>query len=53
MLPPVSVQSSLRAAVEVVVERLASGQIPAPALRLRALAKLQGWFAGQAWLWRG
>lgn len=39
--------------VEVVVERLASGQIPAPALRLRALAKLQGWFAGHAWLWRG
>jgi capsular polysaccharide export protein len=38
--------------VEVAVERLASGQIPAPALRLRALAKLQGWCAGQAWLWR-
>ncbi|MGI3183647.1 capsular polysaccharide biosynthesis protein [Nioella aestuarii] len=38
--------------VEVVVERLASGTIPAPAMRLRALAKLQGWFAGQAWLWR-
>lgn len=38
--------------VEVAVERLASGQIPAPALRLRALAKLQGWFAGHAWLWR-
>ncbi|WP_071672809.1 capsular polysaccharide biosynthesis protein [Nioella nitratireducens] len=38
--------------VEVAVERLASGQIPAPAVRLRALAKLQGWFAGHAWLWR-
>ena len=37
---------------EVAVERLASGRIPAPALRLRALAKLQGWFAGHAWLWR-
>ena len=38
--------------VEVAVERLASGAIPAPAMRLRALAKLQGWFAGHAWLWR-
>lgn len=38
--------------VEVVVERLASGTIPSPAIRLRALAKLQGWFAGHAWLWR-
>lgn len=38
--------------VEVAVERLASGRIPSPALRLRALAKLQGWFAGHAWLWR-
>ncbi len=38
--------------VEVAVERLASGQIPTPAVRLRALAKLQGWFAGHAWLWR-
>ena len=38
--------------VEVAVDRLASGNIPAPALRLRALAKLQGWFAGHAWIWR-
>jgi capsular polysaccharide export protein len=38
--------------VEVVVERLASGTIPSPAIRLRALAKLQGWFAGHEWLWR-
>lgn len=38
--------------VEVAVERLASGAIPAPAMRLRALAKLQGWLAGHAWLWR-
>lgn len=38
--------------VEVVVERLAAGTIPSPAIRLRALAKLQGWFAGHAWLWR-
>ena len=38
--------------VEVAVERLASGDIPGPALRLRALAKVQGWFAGHAWIWR-
>ena len=38
--------------VEVAVERLASGTIPTPALRLRALAKVQGWCAGHAWIWR-
>lgn len=38
--------------VEVAVERLATGEGPKPAPRLRALAKLQGWFAGQSWLWR-
>lgn len=38
---------------ELVVERLAQGQTGRRALRLRALAKLQGWLAGQAWLWRG
>ena len=38
--------------VEVAVDRLASGTIPAPGLRLRALAKLQGWLAGHAWIWR-
>ncbi len=44
--------TGLACPVEVAVERLASGQIPAPALKLRSLAKLQGWFAGHAWLWR-
>lgn len=38
--------------VEVAVERLASGQVASPGWRLRALAKLQGWFAGHAWIWR-
>ena len=37
---------------EVALERLASDTIPRPAIRLRALAKLQGWFAGHAHLWR-
>jgi len=38
--------------VEVAVGRLARDAIPRPAIRLRALAKLQGWFAGYAHLWR-
>ena len=38
--------------VEVAVERLATDTVPRPATRLRALAKLQGWFAGYAHLWR-
>lgn len=38
--------------VEVVAERLAKGTIPRPGPGLRALAKLQGVFAGSAWLWR-
>ncbi|MBF9061312.1 capsular polysaccharide biosynthesis protein [Rhodobacterales bacterium HKCCSP123] len=37
---------------EVALDRLASGEGLAQAPRLRALAKLQGWFAGQSWLWR-
>ena len=37
--------------VEIVVERLAAGTVPGPVLPLRALSKLQGWFAGHAWLW--
>ncbi len=37
---------------EVVVERLASGTMPARSLRLRLLAKLQGTFASYAYLWR-
>jgi capsular polysaccharide export protein len=38
--------------VEVAVDRLANDTIPRAAIRLRALAKLQGWFAGYAYLWR-
>ncbi len=38
--------------VEVVVDRLASGELPVPGPFNRSLAKLQGWFAGQSWLWR-
>jgi len=37
---------------ELVVERLASGATGARPWRLRALARVQGWLAGQAWLWR-
>jgi len=38
--------------VEVALDRLASG-VSIPRKRaLRALAKLQGWFRGQSWLWR-
>ncbi len=44
--------TGLACPVEVAVERLATGDIPAPAIQLRWLAKLQGWFAGHAWLWR-
>jgi capsular polysaccharide export protein len=38
--------------VEVAVDRLASGAGLAQKPSLRALARLQGWFAGRAWLWR-
>lgn len=38
--------------VEIAVERLASGEGVPQKPSLRALAKLQGWFAGQSWLWR-
>lgn len=38
--------------VEVAVDRLVDGAGLRPAIRLRALAKLQGWFAGYAHLWR-
>ena len=37
---------------EVAVSRLISGDGLGGTPRLRALAKLQGWFAGQSWLWR-
>ena len=38
--------------VEVAVDRLATGAIPAPSPANRALSKLQGLFASQSWLWR-
>jgi capsular polysaccharide export protein len=38
--------------VEVALDRLASGEGLRGRPSLRALAKLQGWFAGQSWLWR-
>ena len=37
---------------EVALERLASGKIPHPGPLNRLIAKLQGRFASQAWLWR-
>ncbi len=37
---------------EVVVDRLASGNLPQPGLPLRLLAKAQGMLAGKAHLWR-
>ncbi len=37
---------------EVVVERLADGPLPRPGTGNRLLAKLQGIFAGYAWIWR-
>ncbi|MBC2837127.1 capsular polysaccharide biosynthesis protein [Paragemmobacter straminiformis] len=37
---------------EVALDRLASGDIPAPTPLNRLLAKAQGALAGQAWLWR-
>ncbi|MEY3005531.1 MAG: hypothetical protein RLZZ491_2707, partial [Pseudomonadota bacterium] len=37
---------------EVALDRLASGAGLRGRPGLRALAKLQGWFAGQAWMWR-
>ncbi|KFI24815.1 capsular polysaccharide biosynthesis protein [Paenirhodobacter enshiensis] len=44
--------SGLPCPAEVVVERLATGRVPRPALGNRLLAKAQGALAGQAWLWR-
>jgi capsular polysaccharide export protein len=37
---------------ELALERLASGMTGIRPWRLRTLARLQGWLAGQAWLWR-
>jgi capsular polysaccharide export protein len=43
--------SDLPCPPEVALERLRTGPLPRP-VRLRILAKLQGWFAGYAHLWR-
>lgn len=45
-------KTGLPCPVEIVVARLASGDIPAPARRNRISAKLQGIFASYAYLWR-
>jgi capsular polysaccharide export protein len=37
---------------EVAVERLSAGKTGRAPIRLRALAKMQGWLAGYAWVWR-
>ncbi|MBF9045346.1 capsular polysaccharide biosynthesis protein [Rhodobacterales bacterium HKCCE4037] len=44
--------TSLPCPVEVALDRLASGEGVPQKPSLRALAKLQGWFAGQSWIWR-
>lgn len=45
-------KTGLACPVEVVVDRLAQGDLPHPGLGNRSLAKLQGLFAGYAHLWR-
>ncbi len=40
------------APVEVIAERLATGTLPRPSRANRTLAKLQGWAAAYAWIWR-
>lgn len=45
-------ETGLPCPVEVIVERLANGAVPQRGAPLRALAKLQGVFAGLAHLWR-
>ncbi len=44
--------SGLPCPPEVALDRLADGAGLRGRPGLRALAKLQGWFAGQSWLWR-
>jgi len=44
--------SGLPCPVEVAVERLANGPVPAQGAGLRLLSKAQGALAGWAWLWR-
>jgi capsular polysaccharide export protein len=43
--------TNLPCPVEVVVERLIAGDVPAPSRANRLLAKLQGALASQAWIW--
>ena len=45
-------QTGLPCPPEVVIERLATGRIPAPGRMNRLVSKLQGAFAGHAHLWR-
>lgn len=45
-------RSGLPCPAEVVAERLATGDLPRRGPANRGLAKLQGLFAGAAWLWR-
>ena len=40
------------APVEIIAERLATGTLPKLSRANRSLAKLQGWAAGYAWIWR-
>ncbi len=44
--------SGLPCPVEVIVERLAAGEVPPPARFHRVLSKFQGLMASQSWLWR-
>ncbi|MCB2103390.1 capsular polysaccharide biosynthesis protein [Albidovulum sp.] len=44
--------SGLPCPVEVIVDRLAAGDMPSPGPANRILSKLQGVLAGQSWLWR-
>ncbi len=46
-------RTGLACPVEVIVERLVSGDLPRPGPANRLLSKLQGVFASQAHLWRG
>lgn len=45
-------KTGLACPVEVVVDRLATGDIPAASRLTRSIAKLQGFFASYAYLWR-
>jgi capsular polysaccharide export protein len=44
--------TNLPCPVEVVLDRLSQGPAPRPGPANRALAKLQGAFASQSWIWR-